>query len=318
MVDWDVVARAARHAEVVVLAAEANPELRHRLDVAVRRQTLVDMNLELALDRVRRALAGAGVTDVALFKGAATAHTLYERPVQRFRRDIDLLVAPEVLPDAVSALLADGWRADVSADDRARGLSGARAWPLVLDLPIGEIGCDLHQRVFDGGFGGVDPAGVLERARTGVAPLPVATPEDSLLITAAHIAKGGYGEPLKAWVDLWRLAVLPELDVVATVERARAWGVRTATWACLEVVRRWFGARPPDALVHGLRPPLWQRRALGWLLLGDGAHPIRQDVSRHTANAVLGPLSLDDPGALAAWVRQRIARRVPSALGMTS
>ncbi|PKN54315.1 MAG: hypothetical protein CVU56_27175 [Deltaproteobacteria bacterium HGW-Deltaproteobacteria-14] len=315
VVDWDAVALASRHAEVAVLAAEAHPELARRLDVAVRRQTLVDMNLELALDRVVRALSRAGVTRVALLKGAATAHTLYDRPLQRFRRDIDLLVAPEALPDVVVALLADGWREDVSVPDRARGMGAARAWPLVLDLPIGEIGCDLHQRIFDGGYAAVDPAGVLSRARPGLAPLPVPSSEDTLLVTAAHIAKGGFGEPLKAWVDLWRAATHTDLDVAATLARAREWGVRAATWGALGVVRRWFGAKLPPALLTGLAPPLWQRRTLQWLLAGEGAHPVRQDLSRHAASAILGPLALDDRAALGAWVRQRLVRRLPVAVG---
>ncbi|TNF24898.1 MAG: hypothetical protein EP329_24010, partial [Deltaproteobacteria bacterium] len=315
IVDWDAVALAARHAEVAVLAAEAHPELARRLDVAVRRQTMVDMNLELALQRVVRALDRAGIGRVALFKGAATAYALYERPVQRFRRDIDLLVDADALEAAVGALVADGWREDVSAADRAKGLEKARAWPLVLDLPIGEIGCDLHQRVFDGGFFAVDPAAVLDHARPGLAPLPVTSAEDTLLITAAHIAKGGFEEPLKAWVDLWKTAVHPELAVEDVVARASAWGLRAALWATLDVASRWFAATLPAGLMDGVRPPLWQRRTLRWLLRGEGAHPVRQDLSRHAANAVLGPLALDGRGALAAWVQQRVARRFPSGLG---
>jgi|GEM_PF-3180361 len=314
-VDWDAIALAARHAEVAVLAAEAHPQLARRLDVAVRRQTLVDMNLELALDRVVRALGAAGIDRVALFKGGATAYALYERSVQRFRRDIDLLVDPRELPDAVAALLADGWREDVSDDDRALGMSKARAWPLVLDLPIGEIGCDLHQRLFDGGFFAVDPDAVLRHARPGLAPLPVTCAEDTLLITAAHIAKGGFEEPLKAWVDLWRIATHPELSVDDVLVRAHAWGLKAATWAALDVVKRWFSAKLPRGLEEGLRPPLWQRRTLRWLLRGEGAHPVRQDLSRHAANAVLGPLALDDKGKLAAWVQERLARRLPGPTG---
>ena len=312
--DWDAIARAARHAEVAVLAAAAHPELARRLELAVRRQTLVDMNLELALDRVVRALERARLAALpeafALVKGAATAPLLYARTLERFRRDIDLLVSPAVFPDVVRALVADGWREDVGAADRALGPSRARAWPLVLDLPIGALGCDLHQRLFDHGQFRVDPRAVLAAARSGVAPLPVASPEDLLLITAAHLAKGGFQEPLKAWVDLARLAALPGLDRAALGARARAWGVRAATWGALEVAARWLDAPAARALQHSVQPAGSARAALRWLLAGDGAHPLRHDLSRHAASALVGPLTCDDPRALAAWTAERLGRRV--------
>lgn len=303
---WDTIAQAARHAEVAVLAAEAHPELARRLDVAVRRQTLVDMNLELALDRVARAIADVGHEHVALIKGEATAHTLYDRPSQRFRRDVDLLVSREAFPVVIASLVADGWRQVASGDEPAT----ATAWPLVLDLPIGELACDLHQEVFEPGAFRVDTAAVLARAERGRSPLPLASAEDNLLITAGHMAQGGFQEPLKAWVDLQRLATSPTLDHAAVASRARAWGLVAATWACLHVLARWW--RTPSArLTAAVRPPPAQRALLAWLLAGDGAHPVRRDVSRHAAKAATGPLTCDDAAALRAWTAVRVGRRVP-------
>ncbi|MCA9518591.1 MAG: hypothetical protein KC635_26830, partial [Myxococcales bacterium] len=61
-VDWDAVADAAHIGEVVGVVAD-HEALRPRLAQSVRRQVLVDMSLELALDRAARALSRAGVVD---------------------------------------------------------------------------------------------------------------------------------------------------------------------------------------------------------------------------------------------------------------
>ncbi|MCA9518590.1 MAG: hypothetical protein KC635_26825, partial [Myxococcales bacterium] len=54
----------------------------------------------------------------------------------------------EELLASVAALEADGWRADPEPGEELKGPLAVRAWPMVLELPVGPICCDLHQRLF--------------------------------------------------------------------------------------------------------------------------------------------------------------------------
>ena len=67
---------------------------------------------------------------------------------------------------------------------------------------------------------------------TGRAPLAITSPEDTLLHDALHIARSGFQEPLKAWVDLLYLARDPRVDLALAARRARAWRAGPSLWAC--------------------------------------------------------------------------------------
>ncbi len=307
--DWDAIATAARHCEVPTLAAAGHPELNRRLSRAARRQALVDMNLELALDRVARALNGAGIERVALLKGSATAYTLYDAPQQRVRRDVDILVSDADMAEVVRALRMDGWRNDAGPSEARRGPLKVRAWPLVLDLPIGEITCDVHRRLAAWESFNIDVEGILDRRVPTTAPLASASLEDLFLHTAIHLAVNGFHEPLKAWVDLVRLLRRSELDRGVIAQRARAWNASTAVWCALRVLYRWFGVEEPD-LANATRPEPARASALRWLLSGDGLYPLRSDVDKAVATAATALLVMDSAPGRVRWVLTALGRRL--------
>jgi len=312
-VDWDAVADAARGGEVVGVVAGSHPELQARLDTSLRRQTLVDMSLELALDRIARAFAVAKVERVALLKGSVTGPTLYRPAWRRARRDVDLLVAEGDLVRAIDALAADGWRPDVDPARLAEGPRRARAWPMVLELPVGLMSCDLHRRLFDATGFAPDEGGILARATRaeGVA-LPVSSPEDTFLHTCLHIARAAFQEPLKAWVDLLMFLRWGRLDLDIVARRARSWGARAAVWGCLLVVGRWFGQPPPDRLMRAVAPALPLRAALRALLSGTGPDPLRWPLERRAAAGMTALLVRDDLRTRAAYLHALLATRLPA------
>lgn len=307
-VDWAAVAEAAHLGEVVGVVAD-HPALQPLLAQSVRRQVLVDMNLELALDRAARAFARAGVERAVLLKGAVTAPTLYHPPWRRARRDIDVLVAREELVLAIEALEADGWRGDPMPGDEALGPLAVGAWPVVLDLPMGPMSCDLHQRLFSERGYDIDHDGILARRVAGLAPLPVSSPEDTFIHTALHLARSGFQEPLKAWVDLLYLARAPQLDLHLAARRARAWRAGPALWACMHVLARWLDGPGPEVLGPRSAPPRAQRALLARLLSGTGADPLRQPVSRRAAVGASALLVIEGARAHLAYLRGVVARR---------
>lgn len=274
----EALVRAARQAEVAVLAAETVPALREALGPAAMRQRRVDALLELGLARAARALGAAGVRRVALLKGSAAAAWVYPETAWRMRRDLDLLVG-EGLVTARRALLDDGWRDDVSPEYRPLGPERSRAWPMVTSFGQNTVSLDLHRTLIDARDAWCHPIveDILDEAVSGRAALPVTSPRDTALHTVMHLSHNGFHEPLKGWVDLWRL--VPTLDPVALAARARTHGLRVATHVCLAVVERWFGVstRPHrDAL--GL--PRWRTTPLEFLTSGDRATPERRPLPR--------------------------------------
>ena len=101
------------------------------------------------------AFAGRGV-DGLLLKGAALARLLYDEPGQRRYSDVDVLVDPDDLPAARTALLELGYRnasAQVAVDDIAGVLHGESwlatagfSYPVVVDLHLHLAGANAPAR----------------------------------------------------------------------------------------------------------------------------------------------------------------------------
>ncbi len=272
----DAIADAAHRAEVAVMAYALEPRL-PLADVALR-QRRFDALLELALADSADALVG--VAPVALLKGSAAAAWAYPETAWRMRRDIDLLVA-DALPEARAALLARGWR------DAATGLSPAhRAWPMVRELGQSTVSIDLHRRLTHAA--GPDVQAMLASRVAGRASLPVTSVADTIVHTTLHLTNSGFHEPLKGWVDLARLVPLTtphELAARAALHRAK-----TATWACLGVLERWF-VLAPDYRAAFTRP--LQGVLVDALLAGDGMTPETWPVPRGVAYRLWRRLARD-------------------------
>ncbi len=284
-------ARAVAHAAVlggvVELTATRAPWLAPAL--APFREALArwDMGLQLATGEVARALAAVGIP-AALLKGGASAWLLYERPNQRERRDVDVLVSPAHFHRAVEALAAlPAWRPVPGRAWWARAGVG-HEWAASRALGAATIECDLHRRLALPRHLNIDHAAILGRARRPPgAPMALVSLEDLALHTALHAAGNGLRVPLRTWWDLRAALSSPTLNVPALVRRARRWGVGTALWVGAVVVERWFGvARRP--ILEALAPPPSARRLLDALLRGQGATPLTWDgpVSRRLVKAL--------------------------------
>jgi hypothetical protein len=311
--DLDALVAAVKNGEVVTLAAAADSDLAANLSRDVRRQALVDGCLELALSRAAAAFERKGIDECCLLKGSATSLMLYEASVLRVRRDVDVLVSETQFRRAIQALADDGWEPDVSAMAQMQGPAHSRDWSMTLELPIGRISCDLHQRLFPGDRFRVDHAGILSRATCGAFPLAVPALEDLFLHTALHIARNAFLEPYKAWWDLVLLTRAPGFSWEALAKRAEAWRGKTALWATLTVLERWFRIAVPAKTQRALQPGRARRRVIQHLLSGDGGFPLRHHVRRLAATAVFAPLLADDAESLANYIVEVGQRRFEAA-----
>jgi len=287
----EAVARAAREGEVVLLALRADPGLAPWLEAPARRQLVIDATLEQALAVAAEVLQGA---PVVLLKGTAAGRLVYPDSALRFRRDLDLLVAD--LRDVRARLLRIGFVDRVDPARAAAGPASVRAWPMAWRAPFGEVELDLHQRVLAYPWCELGPAALLAHAIPAT-PLPITDPLDTLVHTAVHLVDSGLRQPLKAWVDVHRLAAV--VDARALCERARAYRAHTATWAVLDVCQRWFGT------TLALPPPV-HAAALRFLLGGMGAHPHRRLLAHGRARDVARLLLADDVSARARYLLSRL------------
>jgi hypothetical protein len=135
-----------------------------------------------------RHLTDAGIPALA-FKGLASMARLYARPAHRTIADVDLLVPPERLKDAVDRLGAIGFVSPEGHElarwerfvENAPGFSGNKAISLV---EPGGTEVDLHWSV-----GGLDPEGLEQRAE-GVTvfaiPIRIVGAADAMVLTARH------------------------------------------------------------------------------------------------------------------------------------
>jgi hypothetical protein len=265
----DVAALAIRHglaAQVLVVVpdpaalppAVLEPLTTTRLQTIERHlRALLDLRM---LDTV---LDAAGIPWLAV-KGVVLAETLYPSIELRPHADLDVLVTPEDLGDALDALEAAGAylvdRNWIAVRERAAG-------QLHLELPGGTL-CDLHwdlthhpevRRCFR-----LPAADVLARSvevAVGGRSIRTTEPVDTLLHLATHACVSGLSRAM--WLaDIDRLLRTdpPDWDVV--VSRARESGTQLAVAVTLRCARTILSTPiPAGALRHLDRLGLWSRLA---------------------------------------------------------
>lgn len=282
-------AAATRH-EVEVIAAELVPALASRLADATLERRRADAILELATQSLAPL---AAIAPVALLKGSASAVQVYPHTAWRHRKDLDLLVGDN-LPIVREALLARGWTDAVTPRRHSEGPAAVRAWPMVRSLGPYGVSLDLHRRIHATAWCHVDSAAVLAAAATLTrhTSLPITSPVDTLLTTVVHLVGSGFHEPLKGWLDVARL--VPLLSPAALVARSNQFGLTTATWLCLTVVRRWFAV---DTTAHeaGLAPSALRSRLLKHLAAGDHDTPERRPLYKGLSQRIWQSLLTDRP-----------------------
>jgi len=206
------------------------------------------------------ALDDAGIAWLA-FKGPVLAETTYERPDLRSYSDLDLLVAPRQLQDAIGALGAHG----AELLDRNWALARRRmAGEVHLRMPGGTV-TDLHWNVCN------DPAvrttfnaptdELLERVRfvdIDGRRIPTLGIEDALVHLAVHACVSG-GTRLLWSKDLEQALRAEPVVWSALVARARAWRAGPPTAAMLHIASRTLGFDVPGSVLRALSPgPVWR------------------------------------------------------------
>lgn len=220
---------------------------------AHRGATFGALTAQAALVRLHGALAAANVPMVAL-KGSRLAFFDYPAAALRPMRDIDVLVAPERLADALDALARAGFAVP---DDQAAAVARALDGDKHLD-PILVPGCDryveVHHRIAEPGLPCIDTAKILAEARTdtlGGAEIAFPSPGHMLghlVLHAVYNHRFDCG-PL-ALVDIAMLLGSEPVDPARFLEQATSGGWLGGARLVVALVERVMGATGLDIGQH--------------------------------------------------------------------
>ncbi|MDQ7007553.1 MAG: nucleotidyltransferase family protein [Acidobacteriota bacterium] len=245
--DVDVLGLAARR---VLDAAEAGTPWRAELQAYLARLARHHGFFFIEAQRVSDALAARSIPAVVL-KGVGLARTLYVKPEDRSFRDLDLLVPPEALDEALACAEGLGYsrlRPELDA------LYRRHHFHLILEGP-GRPRLELHWALArPDALYTVDPALLLESPDHGPG-FPVPRPEAQALHCVLNLMRSGFTE-LKRLVDLDRLARRPAgLDLEWLEAQCRRAGLdrarRLAFWMCRELLDTPLPS-PPARELHPL------------------------------------------------------------------
>ena len=174
-----------------------------------------------AIDVAER-LRSAGICDARILKGCATAHLDYERPIDRFSTDVDLLLRPTQR----SAFLAQWPDITVPAGPRERWQRQyGKATTLVSSTKV-EI--DVHMMLGNGYFGMVIPLDELFVSpvafEIGGVQMQALDGPNRLIHAANHLASAGF-KGLHSIRDVLQLVLVSEVDWESAVARAERWKI---------------------------------------------------------------------------------------------
>jgi hypothetical protein len=218
---------------------------------------------ELELARVLEALGGAGVSAVVL-KGGALRHTAYERPLERWMGDLDLLVAPPDLDPTLALLATLGYTRGYS--DEAKEAIETHHYHQVVSHPSGFI-VEVHERLTRPGAAcQLDHEEFLARARplqwSGGTTMLVPSPADMLLHLASQIEQEGCRR-LSRIVDVDRTVLAGgELDWEDIRFRAVRGHLDIALAVSLRFANLLLGTPVPDWARDGRGLPTASRRGI--------------------------------------------------------
>ena len=279
-------------------AGDVPPIVLHRAEEALRAADARGNVHELITLQVATTLEGAGIRAVPL-KGAVLSRALYGSPGYRLSADIDVLVAPQRLHDAVQVLGRLGHR-------ELRPRPAGRSLPLLhVEVSPGESAptIEVHWRIhwYERDWA----AAALARARTGPDGLRRMAPSDEIAALLLFHARDGFAglrlaADIAAWWDV-HAADLPErplepiVDAHPELERALATSARAAA--------RVVGV-PYERLLRPDRP--YSSLALRLIDLDSSSDP-----AQTAADAALVDLLLAPRGTARDYVRRQLL--VPAA-----
>ena len=247
------------------------PEVMADLEARYYANLARNLRLQASLSEAIATLHQAGIEPIVL-KGGALAGTVYANPGLRPMEDLDLLIPPEAMERAGTALASIGYRLSGRLTDQlvifqAR-IGGRLEWVseqhgqlTCLDVQHALVSVDLCRHAF-----AIEPDALWAAART----LPLdrgqalqLSAEDMLIHLCLHSGMGhAYAVPLMATVDLdWLVAWEASGDFWRRlVARAEQFRVRTIVYRGLCWAQDLLGTPVPAGTLNALAPsPLRQR-----------------------------------------------------------
>jgi putative nucleotidyltransferase-like protein len=210
---------------------------------------------------VLRTLSTEEIPAIAV-KGAWLVERYWRDPTHRSYTDLDLVVPPARLRDAVRAL-----------EDVGFGLLDAH-WPLVTGDLRGQLhlhkdgqALDLHWHLLNDRrkrstlrFGSAEMWDSARASSLAGEPCLTLPPGDEAAYVALHAAFHGCHRFL--WLlDLAKIAADPEMDWDRTARRLERWRFATGGYLVFALARAWAGADVPLAELRSLRPKALTRAA---------------------------------------------------------
>ena len=247
-----LVTAAAFHRVTGMLVGAAREELpsQHPLLTDLRQQLSgqIGRQLKMAVDlhSVRAVLKGVGV-EMVLIKGLALAHTVFADPAMRPAADLDVLVRPEDLSAAVSALQAAGASLLDRNWDLARSELRGQVHLVLAHGGVVDLHWDLLNRSAVRRSFTVPTNEVVTRSVVAsIEGVEVRTldPVDTVLHLALHGCLSG-GHRLGWLVDIDRAVRSLSPDWGVLVERAEQWRARDAVGLMLVRARNLYGTPVP-------------------------------------------------------------------------
>jgi len=241
------------------LQAEVPPATLEILRRRYRNNSIRNLWLQEAIHSVVTTCQENGI-EVILLKGAHMATRVYANPALREMGDIDLLVRPVQVNDALSLLREHGFGADNPLPDDFNGhVAGAKHVPR---LHRAKAAVELHWTIFPPNRDlPAEIDGLWERAvATTVARVDtlVLSPEDLLLHLCGHAAYDHRFEfGLRPLIDIDRLvgASGDSIDWPTFVERTVAWGWQRGVYLTLYLARELLDIPMPGDVLETLAPP---------------------------------------------------------------
>ena len=230
-------------------------ELEARWDLLRRQAILWDLERE----RVLHALHRKGVTPV-LLKGSALREVVYQDPVERSMGDLDLLVSPSEIEDAMTALRSAGY-----ASDSPEVLAAYRQhhFHYLLTHPPGFI-VELHWALSEpDSHKGLSTQEFFARSitlrRGNSLAVRVPSSEDLLLHVVSQNSDDAFGL-LRRVADLDRiLSLSPQLDWNYVGGSAKKAGLDMVLAVSLRLTELLLGTKVPASFAAGLRLPWFSR-----------------------------------------------------------
>jgi hypothetical protein len=219
---------------------------------AARKSVVGGVRLLDLCERARGVLARRGLRALPL-KGTALGEWLYDSLADRPMLDADLLVL-DAWPDAVEALLEEGYR-DAAGADHAR---------VLVDPITGGI-LELHRSVTScPGLFALDRDGLWSRSLPAPGLVTRRPGDEDLLIQLSLHASFQHGLVLSLvqWLDLRRVLEKRPLDIPLAAALAAEAGAATAVSAALHAAEAVVGATLPGALREAFPLP---PRLRSWL-----------------------------------------------------